>query len=388
MRALGERFRRQFPHLLEGRIVQPQPPVAGEHRDRFGEIVERLALHADQRVEAALEIEPLGHVVEQIGDAAFGIGRGDDAQRAAVRQMPHVLLRLRARDRLRAAGSSSAEILLLRQLAGGAQAVEQRGIGRPVVEKGGVEIPQHAIGGVVEAQRLVGAEDGDAGGELVERAAMRIDHARHFGAHAFDLGGVDRRRRRCRCGSALRPRRRCAARRRRRPARGRDRARRRSRIRAASSRAARSSNSRFALDRVGRLLRFDRAGIGRIDEIEPAVAVARPDRGGQRIDQGAQRGHVVEQAVMPGGQRRRVRPSMPLTSRSRITARPPMARPSASIGLAAERGQRHREAFAGGAQRVDRLLHASAPDRAAATMPKASTRCGMVAERHDRRRRR
>ena len=55
----------------EGRIVQPQPAVAAEHRDRLGEIVERLALHADQRVVAPLQVEPLGDVVEQIGDAAF-----------------------------------------------------------------------------------------------------------------------------------------------------------------------------------------------------------------------------------------------------------------------------------------------------------------------------
>ena len=68
------------PHAGERRIVQPQPAVAAEHGDRLGEVVERLALHADQRVEAALEIEPFGDVVEQIDHAAFRIGRGDDAQ--------------------------------------------------------------------------------------------------------------------------------------------------------------------------------------------------------------------------------------------------------------------------------------------------------------------
>ena len=79
------------PHAGERRIVQPQPAVAAEHRDRLGQIVERLALHPDQRVEAALEIEPLGDVVEQIGHAAFGVGRGDDAHGAPLRQMPHRL---------------------------------------------------------------------------------------------------------------------------------------------------------------------------------------------------------------------------------------------------------------------------------------------------------
>ena len=49
--------------------MQPQPAVAAEHRNAFGEIVERLALNADQFLETPLEIEPLGDVVEQIGDA-------------------------------------------------------------------------------------------------------------------------------------------------------------------------------------------------------------------------------------------------------------------------------------------------------------------------------
>ena len=52
MRSLGKRLGRQPPHRAERRIVQPQAAVAAEHRDRFGEIVERFALHADQRVKA------------------------------------------------------------------------------------------------------------------------------------------------------------------------------------------------------------------------------------------------------------------------------------------------------------------------------------------------
>ena len=74
--------------LHERGIEQPNPAVAAEHGDRLGEIVERFALHPDQGVIAAVEIEPLGDIVEQIGDAAVRIGRGDDAQRAQVRQVP------------------------------------------------------------------------------------------------------------------------------------------------------------------------------------------------------------------------------------------------------------------------------------------------------------
>ena len=79
MRPVGEQAWRQPPHPGKGGIVQPQPAVAAEHRDAFGEIVERLALNADQFLEPPLKIEPLGDVVEQIGDAAVRIWRGDDA---------------------------------------------------------------------------------------------------------------------------------------------------------------------------------------------------------------------------------------------------------------------------------------------------------------------
>src|SRR5260370_27616585 len=71
MRELVEHVGRQLPHLLEHRIVQPDPPVAAEQRDGLSEIVERFALDADQRVESAVEAEALGDVIEQVGDAAI-----------------------------------------------------------------------------------------------------------------------------------------------------------------------------------------------------------------------------------------------------------------------------------------------------------------------------
>ena len=171
--------------------MQPQAAVAAEHRDRFGQVVERLALHADQRVVAPRQIEPLGDVVEQIGHAALRIGRGDDAQRAAVRQVPEVLLRLGRAIGFVQRGLPGPEVLLLRQLARRAQLVEHGRIGRRLVEEAGVEVPQRAIGGVVEGEPLIGAEDGDAGRQLIERAAMRVDQALELGAHGLDFGRVD-----------------------------------------------------------------------------------------------------------------------------------------------------------------------------------------------------
>ena len=121
--------------------------------------------------------------MKEVGHPAFRIGRRDHAQRAAVRQMPGVLLGFE-----RAVGELKlrlplAEVRLLRQLAGGAQPVEHRGIGRPLIEEAGIEVPERTVGGVVEVQPLIGAEDGDAGRQLVESAPVSVDHAFDLGAH-------------------------------------------------------------------------------------------------------------------------------------------------------------------------------------------------------------
>ena len=97
--------------------MQPQAPVAGKHGDAFGKIVERLALDADQLFEAPLKLEPLGDVVEQVGDAAVGIGGRDDAQGAPVGQMPRVFLGLDGAVGLVQLRLPLPEVLLLRQLA-------------------------------------------------------------------------------------------------------------------------------------------------------------------------------------------------------------------------------------------------------------------------------
>ena len=149
----------------------------------------------------------------------------------------------------------------------------------------------------------------------------------------------------------------CAACRRRSPAGGLRRRRRRRARALASSRAARSSSSSAARHRVGAVPGLDGARIGGVDEGERAGLVARPDRRGQRVDQRAQRCRCRGAAA--GGRRRArpVRACSPLTSRSRSTARPPIARPSASIVRCCSVVSVHGEAFAVGAQRVDRVLH-------------------------------
>ncbi len=83
------------------------------------------------------------------------------------------------------------EVLLLRQFAGGAQHFDHGRVGRTLVEEGGIEIPERAIGGVVECQLLVGTEHGDADRQLVERAAVRVDEMIARRPHGFGFGHVD-----------------------------------------------------------------------------------------------------------------------------------------------------------------------------------------------------
>ena len=63
--------------------------------------------------------------------------------------------------------------------------------GGPLIKKCGVEIPQRAIGLVVERQSVAGVEHGDAGGKLIERAAMRVREPSERTAHGFNFGRID-----------------------------------------------------------------------------------------------------------------------------------------------------------------------------------------------------
>ena len=192
MRLLAHGVVGQLPHPDEGRIEQLRLAVAAEHGDAFGEAVQRFALDPDHAVEAAGKLEALGDVVEQIGDAAFGIRRGDDRQRAAVGQIPGVLGGLDRAIGLVQLGLPGAEVRLLRQFSRGAELVEHAGIVGIGVEEGAVEVPQPPIGIVVEGEPALAVEHGNAGGELVERAAMRLRHPHQSRAQRIRLAGVDR----------------------------------------------------------------------------------------------------------------------------------------------------------------------------------------------------
>ena len=134
--------------------MQLQAPVGAEHRHALFQGVERLALHAGQRVDLRFELEALAHIVEEIGDAALRIGIGDDAQRAPVGQMPPGLARLDRRDRRPGVRLPGAEIRLFGQFACGAQTIEHFAVGRARGEEGLIERPELLIGGIAEDEIL------------------------------------------------------------------------------------------------------------------------------------------------------------------------------------------------------------------------------------------
>ncbi len=191
MRLVVKLFGPQRPKLGEGGIEQFEASVAAEHGDAFLQRIEGFALHANGRVELRLEMEPLGHVVEEVSDAPLRIGIDDDAKRAPIWQIPGLLLRLQRLVGGEEARLPGAEIGLLGQQARRPQPVQNFGIGRPLLEPGLLEAPKLAIGRIVENEALRTIEDDDRGRELIEGARMRLHLARQRIARRLDFGYVD-----------------------------------------------------------------------------------------------------------------------------------------------------------------------------------------------------
>ncbi len=178
------------PQVGESGVGQPNAPIRAKHRDTFGEIVERDALDAHDRVVAAFKIDLLGEVLEHPGNAAVRLRIGDDTQRPAVGQVPQMLLRLD-----RAIGAEqvllpAAPFGLLGKLAVAAQPVEQKRVVRLAFEEGQIELPELLEGLVEEAQLLVRIEDRDRSVELVECIRMAANRPLMLLADRFDLADI------------------------------------------------------------------------------------------------------------------------------------------------------------------------------------------------------
>ena len=110
------------------------------------------------------------------------------------------------------------------------------------------------------------------------------------------------------------------------------------------------------LDRVGRVLGFDRQRIGGVDEGQPAGGVARPYRRRQLLDQGAQRSDFGQQRFVAPGKIEKL-----ALDAARILE-PKHRTPGDGAALcfdrtAAKRGEGHRKRLAAVAQCLDRLFH-------------------------------
>ena len=231
--------------------------------------------------------ETFGDVVEQISDPALRIGIEGDAQGAAVRQVPDLRRRLHGEIGAVQRRLPSPVIGLFGQAAVGAQIVENLRIRRPLFEKGRIELPEMAIGGVGENQPFRPVENDDRRADLVEGADVGFDLERMIGAHGLEFGkilghaGAAARQRRVEhvhqaahasdhhmlppppgFARLARPRR----------------------------RLARPAVEQFEAARHGvpRAFGVHRLGVGRIDPVERLIGTARPDRMVAQIEQAAQ----------------------------------------------------------------------------------------------------
>ena len=190
MRAIAQRRRVESPQLGEGGIEQLHTPVGAEHRHAFLERVKRLALYMGQRVDLRGERVALRSVVVEIGDAAFRIGARDDAQGAAVGQMPDGFARL---DRLVGAQLlrlPGAKVRLFRQLPLGAEPIEDFAVGRPLIEERRLQRPDLPIGGVVQGEPLGLVEDRNRCRQPIDHTGIVVLVALHVRLQRRNLGNV------------------------------------------------------------------------------------------------------------------------------------------------------------------------------------------------------
>ena len=186
VRRVLEQIRRQVPDALERAVVQLEPAVAAEHGDRLVQVVEGGALRLDQRIEARLQVELDGDVLEQQQQAAHRVTLAGDRQRAPVREGPLVLFHAVEVEIVgNLLGAPFGIVRAAGNLAALAQPVEQLAMVRPVEKEGFFKVPHVAEGLVVEGQLALGAEDGDGVGHMVQRFVMGTDVAVQFFARVL-----------------------------------------------------------------------------------------------------------------------------------------------------------------------------------------------------------
>ena len=211
------------------------------------------------------------------------------------------------------------------------------------------------VGGIIKCELLAGVEHGDAGRELIEHAAMGVGQSRQSASHALSFGCIDTEASAAGLGAEIEHIE--AA-----PGAGDD-GRKPARVTAGLGARTRDivprravEKLKISLDRIGGIARFDRAGVGGVDEVRCPVA--------SRVQTGDGSSSIKARSEATSLSSRSCRSASasssrltPLASLRRSTARPAMARPWASIGRPRERGEGHRKCLTAGAQCFNRLLH-------------------------------
>ena len=192
MRLLRDDVVEKPPQRVEGRVGQADAAVRPEHGDALGQIVERLALHAHRRGVAAFEIHLLGQVLEHPGDAALGLRVGDDADRAAIGQVPPVHLRIRPSGRRASRFSfqrrhSGCSAILPSLRSRSISSALSGALARKPWSR------SHSFWKAWLKKRSFSSlvEDRDGRGQLVERVGVAAHRALIFGADGLDLALVD-----------------------------------------------------------------------------------------------------------------------------------------------------------------------------------------------------
>src|SRR5690606_29994121 len=85
----------------------------------------------------------------------------------------------------------AAPFRLLGKLVLAAQAIEKKRVLWPALQEGGIEAPELLKGLIVEFELLVGVEDGDGRGELVQRIGVAAQCTFIFPPQRLDLTPVD-----------------------------------------------------------------------------------------------------------------------------------------------------------------------------------------------------
>ncbi len=188
----GETGFLEAPHLHESRVAEPHGAVAAEHRDALEQPVEARALDLDERVVRGFERDAVGDILVDEQQPAQGMGLGHDPEHGAVRQVPELLQRLQELVVERElALLPGAEIGLLREPALLAQHLDHLLMARRGREPFLRELPEPGISAVEEGEGVVGIEDRDGGGQLVQGFVMGGAVAGELLAQIDELGLVD-----------------------------------------------------------------------------------------------------------------------------------------------------------------------------------------------------